>query len=525
MKLDIGSITFNMNIEGGGGTPSWGTALGQNSKYNYSVSGVEELLTSMVYCTIDTNKVFCPLGKGGNQQQHFHYEIASLYKKIYANGILIPNAKFVLLIVKKIEGDNHVGRRTLKYNSKITYNNENINEDCFKKIAQELGISENGSWFVHSLFTKNQDELHFEVVVADSNKSLLFKNSDERKKYIFDLLEKNGVEKTIDENVRLTKGYNKIVYGIPGCGKSWYVENNIIKNDINYGKTFRTTFYPDYTNSDFIGQIVPQINHDDKTSVLYNIQKGPFLEALEYSIVNPKENVYLVIEEINRGNAAAIFGDTFQLLDRHKKNGENDILKDNTSEYSIKNYIITTSLKMELDDKYNIKYDLENIRIPSNMIIIGTMNTCDQNVFTLDTAFKRRWQMEYIKNDLFNSKYANELLPGTTITWAKFVEVINTFITDSEIGINMNGEDKQIGAYFISGDEWSIMKKSSREVAARYFAEKVLSYIWDDVAKINREDWFDSKKYKTLESVINGYIDNGLNVFGDNLNFNESNNE
>ena len=69
MKLDLGSVTFNMNITEGGGTPSWGTALGQNANYNYSVPGIEELLTSMVYCVVDTNDVFCPLGRGGQQQE------------------------------------------------------------------------------------------------------------------------------------------------------------------------------------------------------------------------------------------------------------------------------------------------------------------------------------------------------------------------------------------------------------------------------------------------------------------------
>lgn len=348
--------------------------------------------------------------------------------------------------------------------------------------------------------------------------------------YINEICDIKNEEEVNEEMVnisseRLEEGYNKIVYGIPGCGKSWYVENKIIANDSNYGKTFRTTFYPDYTNSDFVGQIIPQINKDDNTSVLYNIQCGPFLEALKYAILNPNENVYLVIEEINRGNAAAIFGDIFQLLDRHKKEDSSDKLNNNTSEYSIKNYLITTNLKMEIEGKYNVDYDLDNIRIPSNMIIIGTMNTSDQNVFTLDTAFKRRWQMEYIKNDLYSSRYANEKLPGTDVTWAKFVDTVNSFITDSENGTNMNGEDKQIGVYFISGDEWSYMKTESKEEATKYFAEKILAYIWEDVAKINREAWFDNKKYKTLESVIDGYITKGLNVFGDNLNFTNSDNE
>ena len=182
MRLDNCTVAFNLNIIDGSGTPSWGTSLGQNSKYNYSIPGVEDLLTSMVYCKIKETSVFCPLGKGGNQQENYSYELASLYEKVYANGKLIPSAKFVLLIVKKIAGDYHVGRRTLKYSPNMTYNNEFINADCYKKIGETLGISKNGSWLIYSLHTKNQDELHFDVIIADSEKPLVFNNSDERKK-------------------------------------------------------------------------------------------------------------------------------------------------------------------------------------------------------------------------------------------------------------------------------------------------------------------------------------------------------
>lgn len=182
MKLDISSVAFNLNIVDGSGTPSWGTSLGQNSNYNYSIPGVEDLLTSMVYCKVKESLVFCPLGKGGNQQENYSYELASLYEKVYANGKLVPSAKFVLLIVKKLVGDYHVGRRTLKYSSNMTFKNEFINEDCYKKICKTLGISENGSWLVYSIHTKNQDELHFDVIIADPERPLEFNNSEERKK-------------------------------------------------------------------------------------------------------------------------------------------------------------------------------------------------------------------------------------------------------------------------------------------------------------------------------------------------------
>ena len=308
---------------------------------------------------------------------------------------------------------------------------------------------------------------------------------------------------------RIVGGYNKIVYGIPGCGKSYYVSNTIVDKDVNKGSVYRTTFYPDYTNGDFVGQVIPKLNNKDETTVLYDIQSGPFTDALLDAILNPNKNTYLIIEEINRGNAAAIFGDIFQLLDRKL---------DGTSEYPIKNYIVSTYLHKKIDNKYSVYFDLDNIKIPSNLILIGTMNTSDQNVFTLDTAFKRRWKMEYIKNNIDDCKYADYLVPMSNVTWAEFVNEINNFIT-SDSGLDING-DKQIGSYFITGSEWNDIRttEDSKE-AARIFAEKILSYIWDDVAKINRDSWFDSSKYRTLDSLVSAFMDKGLEVFSDNISF------
>jgi len=132
----------------------------------------------------------------------------------------------------------------------------------------------------------------------------------------------------------------------------------------------RIIFHPDYTYSDFVGQILPRVNED--SSVSYEFTPGPFTNILKKAYLNPEKEYFLIIEEINRGNAPAIFGDIFQLLDRNK---------DGASEYEITN-----------NDVANIIYGDKNhkVSIPSNMSILCTMNTSDQNVFTLDTAFQRR---------------------------------------------------------------------------------------------------------------------------------------
>lgn len=128
-------------------------------------------------------------------------------------------------------------------------------------------------------------------------------------------ISRNNMEK--QSNSKDIKGYNKIYYGIPGCGKSYYIENTVLKDVDKDNDVFRTTFYLDYSNSDFIGQIYPVVKD---RNVTYEPKPGPFTKALERALRNPGRMIYLVIEEINRGNAAAIFGDTFQLLDRLKDN-------------------------------------------------------------------------------------------------------------------------------------------------------------------------------------------------------------
>ena len=589
MKLDIGSVTFNMIVTRGGSTPSWGTALGQNANYNYSVSGIEEFLTSMVYCVVDTGDVYCPLGKGGKLQENSHYELASLYSKIYVNDSYIPNAKFVLLIVKSIKGDHHVGRRTLKYSPKIKYKDDLINEDCYKKIASTLGISETGAWLVYSLYTKNQDELHFKVIIADKNNTLYFESPNDRKNYILNLLkEESGelssilddrksryrewlvslgglAEATIDnyvryidyikdkklteydlysindisiltdlidkfqnderyidyntknnrnpssallkyidffkeeiiiENSNRVKGaYNMIYYGTPGCGKSYLVNKDF--NEEEY-LVYRTTFHPEYSNSDFVGQIIPKTEGDE---IKYEFQEGPFSIALFNAIKHPLKKVCLVIEEINRGNASAIFGDIFQLLDRDS---------DGTSIYSIVNESIRKYL-----NKKNINID--RISIPSNLWIIATMNTSDQNVFTLDTAFKRRWRMHRIVNKFKDEQYDKKLskmyIPGSSYTWEQFVTRINKEIMNKN-PIGLNSEDKQLGVYFATENELSLESLNNNEEVINKFIEKVLLYLWEDVAKVDSSLWFD-ENIKSFDDLVSEFYAKNLRVFKD----------
>ena len=186
------------------------------------------------------------------------------------------------------------------------------------------------------------------------------------------------------EKTRISTGTNVLLYGVPGSGKSWTIEHEYCKKGTHVE---RLVFHPDYTYSDFIGQILPVVAEDGQVS--YQFTAGPFTNILKDAYLNPTEEYILVIEEINRGNAPAIFGEVFQLLDRKVIASEkyDDGMPIGTSEYGITNANIAKIVYG--DSKHKVK-------IPSNLSIIGTMNTSDQNVFTLDTAFQRRWEMRLI---------------------------------------------------------------------------------------------------------------------------------
>lgn len=312
---------------------------------------------------------------------------------------------------------------------------------------------------------------------------------------------------SFDYAVTAGTGENRIFYGIPGCGKSYYIEHNILgKSEDGYTGAYRkenivrTTFYQDYSNTDFVGQILPKVvrgGEDEKDTVEYSFNPGPFTLALIQAISNPDEKVALVIEEINRGNAPAIFGDIFQLLDRDEYG---------VSEYGIVNVSLTDHLNGR---EFTVggekkRYRFTEIKIPGNMDIFATMNTSDQNVYTLDTAFVRRWEREKIKNSYDHCKFASAAVPGMPdYTWKEFVNGINGWITKHLEELQIN-EDKQIGVFFVKE---SLLTGGDAE----RFAFKVLDYLWNDVAKLDREIIFNP--YDTLEDLIGAYKAKGVGVF------------
>lgn len=304
----------------------------------------------------------------------------------------------------------------------------------------------------------------------------------------------------ISEKLKKYLHQNVIFYGVPGCGKSHFIDDLLSekkeivvggrieikkqKMDERYYK--RILFHPEYSYSDFVGQVMPTVG--DK--VTYEFEAGPFVEILADALADADHQYILIIEEINRGNAPAIFGDLFQLLDRNS---------DGESEYEIYNKAILNSKQFnELTPKP------ASVKIPSNLTILATMNTCDQNVFTLDTAFKRRWRMCRIKNNFDEFQYTAKIdkLP---FNWPDFAKAANDDILDN-CNDGTAAEDKLLGAFFVKEDDVKDVQR---------FAEKVLMYLWNDVVNYDRSRLFNVNSYKTLDQAIGGFVE-GENVFSSN---------
>ena len=265
-------------------------------------------------------------------------------------------------------------------------------------------------------------------------------------------------------------GANIIYYGAPGTGKSHKLDELIKKENTN---TFRVTLHPEYTYSDFVGQLLPVSKKandgNDKYTVSYEFVPGIFTIALKEAINNPDRSVYLILEELSRANVAAVFGDLFQLLDR--KNG--------ISDYPIDNPDISKIVY----GKANTDQDTyKKIYIPNNLSILATVNTSDQNVYPMDTAFKRRFEWRYVSTDYGsnsedfkdNNNPTIDVGNNIRVTWDNLYKGLNSFIV-GELGLN---EDKQIGPYFIK------FEGANGDKAHDLVKDKLLQYLWEDINKV-----------------------------------------
>lgn len=533
MKVDVTSMFFNSSIEGKTATAAWGTSIGQNASKSCRIEtgkeGVVDFVVGMTYKST-TNFESLDISKGSSNRELL---MLSSFDKVYINGNKLEDAKYHVILVKELS-ESHYGRLIISYAPYITFEGHS-NEETIELMRKALGCSPEGCWFVYDISIKNQDELHFSAVVVNPERPMIYQGTSRERSLEWNAMighEEETSEKPDDKQI--------IYYGAPGTGKSYKIKEKLagVSNENIFRTTFHpdsdystfvgaykpSTDKPEdklYNKEELISKLtelkeqgvtyapqkfgaqywysLKQLTLQDKKDILaacemsdnYTVEFDKGIAVGEELLKKSKESriiykfipqaflnaymraystidkVYLIIEEINRGNCAQIFGDLFQLLDRD----ENGV-----SEYHIK---ADTDLRAYLEEELGADSDAikdGELCLPSNLYIYATMNTSDQSLFPIDSAFKRRWDWEYEPIKYKNIDWVINI-EGSKYLWTSFQREINKRIFDAT-----NSEDKMLGDYFVNPADGVITEK--------ILLNKILFYLWNDVCKDGEGDIF-----------------------------------
>ena len=337
---------------------------------------------------------------------------------------------------------------------------------CVHKFDKPISLSEINSWFNDGSSLNLQGGL---ASISDTQADIIINKCESIIPELLPFIKSSEIFLPIDQREHPLQ---IMYYGAPGTGKSYSISSKIRQSYPGFNEcddnpyVFRTTIYRDYSYFDFIGNIIP-VTKDGKIS--YEFVPGIFTSALFAALRNQDSgiDVYLILEEMSRGDIASIFGDIFQLLDR------DDTGK---SMYGINNKSIHDYLILNRALKPGYK-----IVIPKNLHIIGTVNTSDQNVNVIDTAFKRRFDFKYVGVEpikMDTNDYVNNFNIDFTDTdqyeWVKLYQAINHVIIN-DLGL---AEDKQLGPFFLKD-------KGNDDLNREQVANKLLHYLWQDVERVS----------------------------------------
>lgn len=393
---------------------------------------------------------------------------------------------------------------------------------------------------------KSANGFNLRAFLVEQFAVLTFERSDDGKLYIRLNIDAPKEEATphvniVEEEHIIDEPLQIIYYGAPGTGKSYAIDNATAQ----YGSV-RTTFHPDSDYASFVGAYKPTMEDvpinsiygesvqfatgknghpGTEKKIVYKYVPQAFLKAYVAAWSNLSEPYFLVIEEINRGNCAQIFGDLFQLLDRNNSgsssyaiHADEDIMQflgsdskgfaalSDEQKDAIRSFVLTKDSGATVDLGQKI-LDGELLLLPPNLYIWATMNTSDQSLFPIDSAFKRRWNWRYMPIDTQKENWTFEI-KGTRYSWGQFLEKINP-----EIYSLTESSDKQMGYFFAKADP------KTGVISEEVFLNKVLFYLWTDVFKDydvsselfkNKEknrsfrfiDFFDKEQPNALQNFI-----------------------
>lgn len=396
------------------------------------------------------------------------------------------------------------------YNAKINIDWDKAKQDIFKEPINNDDILRNSINFYsdvisieksgNKLILKPKDGVQFEDL-EDYAIDIDPQDRDSRASFFKHL----SLTEEINQVQTGALKHNLIMYGAPGTGKSHELEARAVQFGV---RRKRVTFYPDFSYAKFVGSYKPvtyyrkpgtavefystkkadspRLEAVNEPVIDYSFTPGAFLDVL-IDAFSSDEPVLLLIEEINRANAAAVFGEVFQLLDR--KNGE--------STYKV---MLSSEAMLYLMDKLGANFGKvsSGVYLPSNLYIWATMNSADQGVFHLDSAFKRRWSFEYLPLNENEDKCQDEniLFCGKTYNWNFFRNTINGYLSKM---CNI-AEDRLIGPFFLSSNELS---------DAPSVKNKLLLYLRDDVLRHNHRKLFSANTFSEIAMLYN----DGKDVF------------
>lgn len=382
-------------------------------------------------------------------------------------------------------------------------------ENWQNNVLGKLSIEPNDNGFIRmgqiALFVKKCgiSNVAFSKVIYSIGTSESAESEDEEAVYI-------PVKYSTGFNTKF--GRNRIIFGAPGTGKSHTLKMEE-KAFVEPENCERVTFHPDYTYANFVGTYkpIPSKDADGRPTITYKYVPGPFMRVYVNALKNSRSEEIkphlLIIEEINRANVAAVFGDVFQLLDRDE---------DFVSEYPVaatedmRKYLAET-LDGENGNPDNYKF----LQIPDNMFIWASMNSADQGVFPMDTAFKRRWEFTYMginagENEIAGKKVS--LGAGAyqqDIEWNELRKAINKVLYSYKIN-----EDKLLGPFFLSNRIFDGNGEIDEVVFKEMFKSKVLMYLFDDAAKQKRDSLFSGVDApRTYSALCDAFDKKGINVF------------
>ena len=481
MKVDLNALcssNFVINKENSSGTSVGSTKLSIQRDNIYLVAseadyaGFNELVAGLLQ---KSHSDFDNLKYDGMSKKR-EITLFSVFDDIWVNGKPLKDAKYIFAFVRE-NNTTHDKRTHLCFAPYLTYRDYS-NQTTISKMLREIGCSESGCWFISDISIKDQQSVQFSIVIVNPDGTEYYESTSERRKVWEEHREKQFARKK--------NSVQKIYFGTPGTGKSNRILTDL--NKVAEERKFRTTFHPDSDYASFVGCYKPTMKGSD---IAYSFAPQAFVRAYIAAWNNPQHDYYIIIEEINRGNCAQIFGDIFQLLDRDE-NGY--------SKYPIN---ADGDLKQYLEENLTCYDGIKNgkLCLPCNLAIYATMNTSDQSLFPMDSAFKRRWEWEYLpiqyekkfmmgKEEKENRSFNFVIeIGGKKYSWIEFLKQVNEKIYDLT-----DSEDKQMGNYFVD------LPDGVETIDEKTFKNKVMFYLWNDVCKDERSNT--KNFYRTKDKVF-----------------------